>query len=316
MSPFTLSLRDARAPLSALEVGAGAVSGATFELRAGRPVVVARAVVPLPDQVLHPNLTGANLLRRDTVVEAIRRVLSEIGRPGRIGLVLEDPVAKVSLVKLQQVPARAADLEQIIRWQVRKTAPFPIEEAQVSFAAAQQSDEGQEFVVTLARRDVVVEYETACRDAGAHAGVVDLSTICIVNAAIAGGMGARGDWLLVNVAADWASIVVLRGSNPVFMRTRGADGDGTLEDLVHQTAMYYEDRLQGSGLTRAIVRATPGDEAARLAGGLADRLKVPIDRLDAALTIDAVAPIGPTQGLVHVLAPLAGMVLRDQEVAA
>jgi hypothetical protein len=33
------------------------------------------------------------------------------------------------------------------------------------------------------------------------------------------------------------------------------DGDGSLADLGHQTAMYYEDRLNGQGLTRAVVAA-------------------------------------------------------------
>ena len=62
-------------------------------------------------------------------------MLEQIGRPRRIGLVVPDLVAKVSLVRFEKVPPRAADLDQLVRWQVRKTAPFPIEEAQVSSCA-------------------------------------------------------------------------------------------------------------------------------------------------------------------------------------
>ncbi len=36
-------------------------------------------------------------------------------------------------MRFEQVPARAQDLDQLIRWQVRKAAPFAIEEAQVSY---------------------------------------------------------------------------------------------------------------------------------------------------------------------------------------
>lgn len=316
MSLFSLSLRAASAPLSAVEVARDAVSGATFEMRSGRPVVVAHAVEPLPEHAVQPGLTGVNLLNREVVVEAAKRVLGQIGRPRRIGLVLGDPVAKISLVKLQQVPARATDLEQIIRWQVRKTAPFPIEEAQVSYAAAQRSEEGQEFVVTLARRDVVLEYERACADAGAHAGIVDVSTMNVANAAMAGGAAAGGDWLLVNVAGDWASIAVFRGPHLVFFRTRGADGEGTIGDLVHQTAMYYEDRLQGTGLKRALLCAAPGQGLEPLGSEVAERLGVPIEAVDPTSTVALGEPVASTKRLIHALTPLAGMVLRDQETAA
>ena len=43
----------------------------------------------------------------------------------------------------------------------------------------------------------------------------------------------------------------------VFFRHRGADGDGHLGELVHQTAMYYQDRLGGSGFARVVVGGAP-----------------------------------------------------------
>src|SRR5439155_6864258 len=94
-------------------------------------------------------------------------------------------VAKVSLVRFEHVPGRAADLDQLVRWQVRKAAPFPIEDAQVSYEPGFKAADGQEFIVSLARRTVVEEYEGLCAEAGAHAGIVDLATFNVINAAIA-----------------------------------------------------------------------------------------------------------------------------------
>ena len=54
-------------------------------------------------------------------------------RPKRIALVLPDTVGKLSLVRFEKVPAKVEDLDQLIRWQVRKAAPFKIEDAQVSW---------------------------------------------------------------------------------------------------------------------------------------------------------------------------------------
>ena len=215
----------------------------------------AHASEPLPEGALVPSLTAANLHDRPAVLGALGRVLERIGRPRRIGLVVPDVVARVSLVRFEQVPSRAQDLDQLVRWQVRKTAPFPIEDAQVSYVSGLRAEDGQEFLVTLARRDVVQEYEALCAEAGAHAGIVDLSTINVINVVLAGSAAPTADWLLVNITGTYTSIALLRGPHLIFFRNRAADTEGTLADLVHQTAMYYEDRLKGAGFARCSCRA-------------------------------------------------------------
>ena len=74
--------------------------------------------------------------------------------------------------------------------------------------------------VSLARREVIQEYEGVCSELGAHAGLVDLATFNVVNAVLATPPSPTGDWLLVNVAADYASIAILRGEHLIFFRNR------------------------------------------------------------------------------------------------
>src|SRR5439155_18023305 len=215
------------------------------------------------------------------------RVFDRIGiHPRRIGLVVPDPIAKVSLVRFEKVPARTQDLDQLVRWQVKKTAPFPIEEAQVSYVRGLEAPDGQEFIVSLARRAVVEEYEQLCAAAGAHAGIVDLATFNVVNAVLASPAAPAADWLLVNVAADYASIAIVRGAHLIFFRNRAADTEGTLADLVHQTAMYYEDRLKGAGFARVVLAgaATAGPAQAgdidELRRSLEERVAMKVEPID------------------------------------
>ena len=123
--------RAATPPPVAVEIAANGVGGG-LELRGGRPVVTAHASEPLPDGALVPSLTGptSTIARRSSARWAGCSIAG--GRPRRVGLVIPDPVAKVSLVRFEQVPARRAGLDQLVRWQVQKAAPFPIDEAQVS----------------------------------------------------------------------------------------------------------------------------------------------------------------------------------------
>lgn len=312
------SLRESAAPAVAVEIAADRVSAASLEWRGGQPVIAAHASEPLPDGALVPSLTAGNAHDRAAVVAALTRLLDNVGRPRRIGLIIPDVVAKVSIVRFEQVPAKAQDLEQLVRWQVRKSAPFAIEDAQVSSVPGRHAEDGHEFVVTLARRDVVQEYETLCAEAGAHAGIVDLATLNVVNAVLAGAGAPAGDWLLVNIAADYTSIALLRGPNLIFFRNRVTGTDGTLADLVHQSAMYYEDRLQGAGFSRVILSGAAAAGAAQsgdieqLRRSLEERLRTPVETVDPRTAAALTDRITAAPALLDALAPLVGLLLRDR----
>jgi type IV pilus assembly protein PilM len=315
MSLFSLS--DAATPDVAVEIAQGRVTAAAVERRGARLAVVAHGVELLPPGALLPSLTAANTHDRPTVMTALNRVLERVGRPRRIGLVVSDAVAKVSLVRFENVPTRQSDLDQLVRWQVRKAAPFPIDEAQVSYVRGSRAADGQEFIVTLSRRTIIEEYEELCLEAGAHAGVVDLSTFNVINAVLAGST-VDGDWLLVNVAADSASIAILRGADLIFFRNRTAESDISVADLVHQTGMYYEDRLKGAGLARVILAGGSHGAAdfAQIRRSLEERIGAAVETVDPTQAVSLTDRIAASPVFVDSLAPLVGLLLRDREVAA
>ncbi len=315
------SLRNATAPPVAVEIAANRVSAAAIEFRGGKAVVSAHASEPLPDGILVPSLTAANVHDRAALIGALGRVFDRIGgRPARVGLIVPDPVARISLVRFEQVPPRQQDLDRLVRWQVKKAAPFAIEDAQVSYVAGLHGPAGQEFIVSTARRDIVAEYEDLCEEVGAHPGIVDLATFNVINAVLAGSAPPASDWLLVNVTADYASIAILRGQHLIFFRNRASDTDGTLTDLVHQTAMYYEDRLGGGRFSRVLLAGGAGggprqtvevDQARR---SLEERLTSPVETVDPRAAAALTDRISVAPALLDTLAPLVGLLLRGQEV--
>ena len=98
-----------------------------------------------------------------------------------------------------------------------------------------------------------------------------------------------------------------------------SETDGTLADLVHQTAMYYEDRLKGAGFARVILAgaATAGEHQAenieQIRRSLGERLAATVDTVDprAAATLTDRITAAPT--LLDTLAPLVGLLLRDHQ---
>ncbi len=322
MSLFS-TLTEAAVPPVAVELAAHRVSAASLETRGGRPTIAAHAAEPLPPGALVPSLTAPNVHDRGAVAAAVGRVLERVGGGRRIGIVIPDLAAKVSLVRFEKTPGRASDLDQLIRWQVKKSAPFAIEEAKVSHVPGATIDGAREFIVTIARRDIVAEYEGVCADAGAHAGIVDIATFNVVNAVLAGQEAPAGDWLLVNMAADSASIAILRGADLIFFRNRAADTEGTLADLVHQTAMYYVDRLKGGGFSRVLLSGAGGSGdhgaaagASELRRSLEERLSARVDTLDPRSAAALTDRIAAAPALLDTLAPLVGLLVRGREAAA
>jgi hypothetical protein len=322
MSPLSSLLAPPR-PTVAIEFSATHVTVVRLTPNGPAPAVAGFASEPLHAGMLKPALNAANIIDRAGLVAALRSALAAAGvRGGRAALVVPDPVGKVSLLRFDRVPAKWSDLAELIRWQVRKSVPFPIEDAQLTFAPGGTIDGAQEFVVALSRRDIVEEFERVAQEAGVAPGIVDLATFNLVNAALAAGGTPSGDWLLVHVASDYLTLAVLRGSDLILLRHRGAEDATSLADVVHQTSMYYEDRLRGSGFGRVILAGAGHSSAPDAQMGhasdvdairreLETRLQTRVEPIDPRPAIRLTDRIGATPALLDTLAPAVGVLLRE-----
>jgi type IV pilus assembly protein PilM len=313
--------RAGSVPAVGLEIAPRRVTAVSMSRSGGQASIAAHATEPLPPGAIAPTLNAANVVERDAVVGAVQRALDRVGRPRRVALVIPDTVAKVSLVRFETLPARASDLEQLVRWQVRKAAPFHADQAQVSWTdGIDLPGGGRELVVALMKREIAEEYEGVCTAAGAHAGVVDLATFNLVNLVLVGdrvwrqGLGDGADWLLVHLTPEYSTLAILRGDRLVFYRNRLADAEGHLADLVHQTAMYYEDRLGGAGFSRVIVAGSEAGLAAEigeLRHTLEGRLGSQVETLDPRRSATLTDRIDASPDLLAALAAPTGIVLRE-----
>lgn len=304
---------------AALEISPAAVSVAVLGGRSSNPVVQGYAVEPLPPGAVTPSLTSTNIADPDAVARALDSACQSLGlKPKRVALVIPDVAAKVSLVRFDQTPTRRDDLDQLIRWQVKKSTPFPVDDACLTYTAGTHQASSGEFVVVVARRETIREYEGVCERIGIEAGLVDIATFAVINLFLSSNLGTAGDWLVVHMRPEYTSIAILRRDDVLFFRNR-VEGDAeAMEDVVHQTAMYYQDRLEGRGFSRILL------------GGIG-RLQGEVDlarrNLEARMGT-VVEPIDPTRGaaltdritatpeLMATLSPLVGMLLRTRKEAA
>ncbi|MGD9905430.1 MAG: type IV pilus biogenesis protein PilM [Vicinamibacterales bacterium] len=299
-------------PTVAVDIAPGRVAVTRLDRRGGGYVVGGYAVESLPDGAVSGQLGAPNMTDLRAVAAAVERACTAAGARGaRVCVVVPDSIARVSIVHFDNVPARAADLDELIRWQVKKTTPFPLDEAVVAATPGAAGGSGRDFVVTVARRDVVEQYEDACRRAGCQAGVVDLATFNVINTVLVGERATHGDWLLVHATPTYVSLAVLRDGELIFYRTRGEDAEGSIADLVHQTAMYYEDRLQGRRFGRVLLAGgSTHDGADALRRELSDRLGLEVGAVDPFAAAALTGGRGSAE-LADTLAAGVGLVVRE-----
>jgi type IV pilus assembly protein PilM len=156
-------------PSVAVEVTAKQVNVIGISAQGGTRAVIAHAVQPLPAGLVTPALNGVNVHESAALAAVVKAAADAISpRPRRVALILPDSVAKVSILRFEKIPAKEQELDQLIKWQMRKAAPFRIEDGQVSWAeSAALPGGGREYLVVLARRESrSVEDRPAGRPAG------------------------------------------------------------------------------------------------------------------------------------------------------
>lgn len=297
-------------PSVAIEIAAHRVTVVEVAAAGG---VTAYAGEGLMDGAVAPALAGVNIATPDLVRDAVRRALDRAGLTAtrRAALVVPDSVARVSLLAFDQLPARAQDLEQLVRWQLRKSAPFPVEDAVVTHFPAGTDNGRPSVAAVMVRRDVLTQYEAVTASLGIHAGIVDLASFNVMNALMAAAPADGRDWLLVHLAREATTLAIVRGTSLLFYRHRLTGDDESLGSLVHQTAMFHEDRLGGGGFGRVWLSGAGmrGDEAREQIAG---RVIALVDVVDIRPAIPVEGLASPSVDVLDALAAPVGVLVRER----
>jgi len=235
----------------------------------GKPVLEAHAVRPLTVEAVPATIFEAPSGATSELTQRFRDLFEASGtRPGRVSLVLPDNVAKISLIALPERPSSNRQLDELVRARMRRSVPFRIDEAVLSYQLFPGEGRQVAVLVLLARRVVIERLEQALEPLGVRAGLIDISSPNLLNlcrqrldAASASGQDAA----LLNCTSEYFSLVIVRGGRPIFFRCKGlgeeasaANGNGVLLREMAGSLSYYRDKLAGRGLAVVLVRAAAG----------------------------------------------------------
>jgi Tfp pilus assembly PilM family ATPase len=251
-------LLDPQYPLAAIEVRPRSIGAVRVVRERGRLALGAASSLSLPDGALAVSMAQPNVLSPAAFKETVRAVLERAGIPlqGPIGLVLPDPVARVSLVPASELASKdTAEVEDMLRFRLRKAVPFDIKDARVVFQMPRAASEALVVAVVMAR-PILDGYEQALAELGLQPGLVELAGLSILTAVEAG--RPAGDRLIVNWDDGYVSLLLTRASDLVLMRTLTGEAASTDEDIIREvanTVLYYREKLGGAGLASVVVRS-------------------------------------------------------------
>jgi len=232
------SSRPSPRPHLACEIAAGRVLAGRAAEGSG---AVEFAAYDLPKGSVVPDLTEANLRDRSAVHRTIRDTLNSLGGRSRdLIAILPDSAVRVMLLDFETLPAKAVEAEGVVRFRLKKSLPFDVEKARVSYHA-QTSGTGVRVVAAVVLNNVVEEYESVFREAGYAPGVVLPSMLAALGA-------ARADTpaLVVKVDTRTTSIAILDHQQLLLFRTlENPDGSAVtgerLAEEVYPSVVFFQD---------------------------------------------------------------------------
>ena len=299
LTPETLlDLRPGYPPV-AVEIDRGQLALVRLKPhRRNRPAMEAFHIQSAPEHAVGASIFRPNLGSLDEMIAQVRDLFARSGtKPGRVSLILPDNLAKVSIVTLPERPATRKQLSELLRFKLRRSVPFRLEDAVISSSVL--PGPGPEFNVLVAvmLRSVVEQYETAFEAAGARPGLVDLCTPSLFNLVrreLLAATASGSDAALLNCTRNYFTLIIAHAGRVVFYRCKTyaggeeTDPHGRLSVMGRELASslsYYQEKLSGVGIGTLFVRAVaPGLEDVVPA---LERLGlISVRAIDAALAVD------------------------------
>lgn len=239
------------------------------------------AIEPLGIGSIAVSPVEPNVAKSDAVRVALRRVLSRAPlHGGPVALLIPDPAVRVFILPLDNLPRRADEARPLLRWRLKKSVPFDVEETVVSWMRQKGRDGNAEVVTAVARQRIVREYEEIVEAVGGSAGVILSSSLASLAL-----LDERGATLLVRVSGRTMTTVIVNGSNLAVFRSTEMPVDSALFepkvmlDEIYPAVAYYQDtwggtvdraRLAGFGAREELFRRALVGELKITAGPLAD----------------------------------------------
>lgn len=192
---------------------------------------------------------AANFTRYDLFQAALPKV-GNGGSRARAGLIIPDYAARLAVLDFEEFPSDEVQRLSLVKFRLRKSVPFPIDDARVScfLQANDVSEKRIEVLAAAISRAVLDEYEGLLRGAGFQVGLVMPSSFAVLPL-FSDSPGVltlfaklSGSILSVMLLVD-RRVRVVRCIDLTSEEAEPSEGSSLISTILQQTVAYAEDEL-------------------------------------------------------------------------
>lgn len=226
----------------------------------------------LVERGLTASPSAPNVLKPQLYRDALRRLSpANGGKRAATALIIPDYAVRMALLDFQEFPSGEPERAALIRFRLRKSVPFHIDEAQLSYSIQRTEAKRLDVLAVAIARPILEEYEALFTDAGYRVGLVTPSCLATLRLCESAGSGIS---LLVKAAGSHVSAVLFEVGRVHLVRCldlTGSDSAGSevmeseeiepekeqpevdlIMPLLQQTLAYAEDQL-GTAVSRLLL---------------------------------------------------------------
>jgi type IV pilus assembly protein PilM len=266
-------------PSLVVEISSTHVAAAQWSKVGGR--LEAHAIEPLPIGAVMASPVDANVIQPEAVRSALRKVLNRVpSRGAPVVLLIPDPVVRVFILPFETMPRRADEALPLLRWRLKKSVPFDVDETVVSWMRQTGKEGALEVVTAVARQRIVREYEDILELLDAKPKVVLSSTLATLPL-----LSDAGASMLVRLCGKTMTTAIVRDGNLSIYRSTEMSSDAAALDVqamldeIFPAVAFYQDtwgnspdrvRITGFGAREEVFRRALAEELQCPVGSLAD----------------------------------------------
>lgn len=212
----------------------------------------------LGERALAVSPSAPNLLKPHLFREALPRLSGSLApRRTATALVIPDYAVRMAILDFEDFPAGEEERTALLRFRLRKSVPFHIDEAQLAYAVQFEEAKHIEVLTVAIARPILDEYERIFTDNGYRVGLVAPSSIAALR--LCGGV--TGLMLLAKAAGSTLSVLLVENGRVRLVRCLDLAGseedpaereDRSIIALLQQTLAYAEDQL-GQSVSRLLL---------------------------------------------------------------
>ena len=258
MNPLS-KLMNPRLPVAAIGLERGSASAVLLQRQRQQFSLRRAATITLPESLLRPSFDETNISSTEELADALAELVTSAGlmKQQRWSIALPEAATRAVIMTLETAPASRGELEEVLRWKTERGFGATFEELRVARERLTPDASGRvRYLAVGMRVDVLAAYESVFESLGSRTGLILPRHAGEERWLARTGDGGRveADSLLISSHAEGFTAVMLRGGQPLILRSVLCEDEDRADEL-YRLLLFYRDRLQTSDAGQPLPRS-------------------------------------------------------------